>query len=51
MKTRPESLLDYTAKHDGKLPDKLSEAMRQSSRDAFIRRKDSSAVEQKEPRR
>ncbi len=32
-----ESLMDYVAAHDGRLPDDLSTAMRQSSRDAFLR--------------
>lgn len=32
-----QSLMDYVAAHDGRLPEGLSAAMRQSSREAFLR--------------
>ncbi|MBK1839743.1 hypothetical protein JHL17_20255 [Azospirillum sp. YIM B02556] len=33
----PQSLMDFVAAHDGRLPEELSAAMKQSSREAFLR--------------
>lgn len=33
----PQSLMDFVVAHDGRLPEELSAAMRQSSREAFLR--------------